>query len=202
MVINRKSSLKFQICRITLTVITWPETDVVACYLYRLHVSTHAETLEIKSKCVMLTDFHSNLVNCWQSRSRSKILLHRQADGWRCSNGVLNLCYCTVRPLGALWRLGVPLSSLYIWRLELPYPFLTARCTHLSRTTRTFRPLSTYVFSVIFISLCQLDPFLIITLHFPIMKKFKKWMVTLIFSNWRLVSLDYLVFRREWHVTL
>ncbi len=39
-----------------------------------------------KSKCVMSTDFHSNLVNCWQSRSRSYfvvelIVLHLH---WTC----------------------------------------------------------------------------------------------------------------------
>ncbi len=49
-----------------------------------------------------------------------------------------------------------------------------------------------HVFSVIFSSLCQLDPFLIIP-HFPKMKKFKKWIVTFIFSNWQIVSLDYLL---------
>jgi hypothetical protein len=45
---------------------------------------------------------------------------------------------------------------------------------------------------VIFSSLCQLDPFLIIPHHFAKKKIFRKWMVTFIFSNWRLVSLDYL----------
>jgi hypothetical protein len=51
-------------------------------------------------------------------------------SGWRCSNGVLR--YCTVRPLEALWRLGVPLSSLYIWRLGI---------RTLSPLSRTVRPL-------------------------------------------------------------
>jgi hypothetical protein len=47
-------------------------------------------------------------------------------SGWRCSNGVL--CYCTVRPLGALWRLVVG-GTISILRLNLPSPFLTAGCT-------------------------------------------------------------------------
>jgi hypothetical protein len=47
---------------------------------------TNAKTLDNKSKCVMSTDFHSNLVNFWQSRSRSyfvveSIVLHLH---WTC----------------------------------------------------------------------------------------------------------------------
>ena len=44
--------------------------------------------------------------------------------------------------------------------------------------------LSTYVFSVIFNSLCQLDPFLIIPHHSVKMLKFKKWKVKLIFLTY------------------
>jgi hypothetical protein len=50
-------------------------------------------------------------------------------SGWRCSNAVLR--YCTVRPIGALWRLTAGVPSLFLtagaklppsWRLARSYP--------------------------------------------------------------------------------
>ncbi len=76
MFIYRRSSLQFQICLITLSVITWPETDVMSLLatcigMYYVRINNPCRNTWRKSKCVMSTDSHLNIVNCWQSRSRS-----------------------------------------------------------------------------------------------------------------------------------